>query len=130
MNNLTNKIFKQFPLFLSIILLIIWSFFISISPVLADTFIVKMGTDSGALKFQPSEFTVQQGDTIKWVNNRLAPHNVIFNDPKVKGMSHPQLLFAPGDFFETFVPQDISGEFDFYCQPHRGAGMVGTMTIQ
>lgn len=129
MFNLMNKILVKSTLILTSILLILGIFLIEVNPVLANNIIIKMGTDRGALAFEPSQFRVKSGDKIKWINNKLAPHNVIFDDEKVKSMSHPQLIFAPGDYFETVVPPNIKGEFDFYCQPHRGAGMVGKMIV-
>jgi len=125
-----NKILGKLTLILTTIFLIVSCFFIEVNPVLADNIIVKMGTNRGLLTFEPKELTVKSGDTIKWVNNKFAPHNVIFDDDLVKSMSHPQLIFAPTDSFETVVPSNIKGEFRFYCQPHRGAGMVGKMIVK
>lgn len=130
MSNFQQQLAQKMIIILSIMLVLVGNFWVMVQPVMADVITVKMGTDSGLLKFEPSELTVKRGDKIKWVNNKLAPHNVIFNDEIVKSMSHPQLIFAPQDFFETVVPQDASGEYDFYCGPHRGAGMVGKMKIK
>ena len=38
------------------------------------------------------------------------------------------LHFAPGESWEkTF---DTAGTFDYYCEPHRGAGMVGKVIVE
>jgi plastocyanin len=129
MNNLTKQLSSKIILIFAVILVLVGNLLVVVQPVMAEVITVKMGTESGLLRFEPNEFTVKRGDTIKWVNNKLAPHNVIFNDEALKSMSHPQLIFAPRDFFETVVPQKASGEYDFYCGPHRGAGMVGKMTV-
>jgi transcription antitermination factor NusG len=42
-------------------------------------------------------------------------------------LSHPDLAFAPGESWErTF---STAGTYDFYCEPHRGAGMVGKIVV-
>tara|TARA_Y100001968_G_scaffold187355_1_gene171743 strand:- start:9837 stop:10196 length:360 start_codon:yes stop_codon:yes gene_type:complete len=108
--------------FLSLFLVIA----LGVSSVQAKTVEVKLGTDAGMLAFEPSSINIGSGDTIKFVNNKLAPHNAVFegNDD----LSHPDLAFAPGESWErTF---STAGTYDFYCEPHRGAGMVGKVVVQ
>ena len=91
----------------------------------ANTVEVKLGTDAGMLAFEPSTITISAGDTVKFVNNKLAPHNAVFEGHDE--LSHPDLAFAPGESWEkTF---STAGTFDFYCEPHRGAGMVGKVVV-
>ena len=99
---------------------------LGVSSVQAKTVEVKLGTDAGMLAFEPNSINISAGDTVKFVNNKLAPHNAVFdgNDD----LSHPDLAFAPGESWErTF---STAGTYDFYCEPHRGAGMVGKVTVQ
>ncbi|NEP56540.1 MAG: plastocyanin [Symploca sp. SIO2G7] len=125
------SILRRLGVLLSTILLVVASFALSASPAAAETYTVKMGADSGRLQFDPSQLTVSAGDTIKWVNNKLGPHNVIFSKPQVKGLSHKKLLFGPGDSYESKIPAGTApGTYQFFCQPHRGARMVGKLTIQ
>ncbi|MER6474123.1 plastocyanin/azurin family copper-binding protein [Streptomyces collinus] len=49
------------------------------------THTVKIGTDRGLLAFDPKKITAAPGDTIEWVNNKLAPHNVVFDAAHVPG---------------------------------------------
>ena len=124
------SILGKLGVLLSTILLVVASFVLSASPAAAETYSVKMGADNGLLQFVPNQITASPGDTIKWVNNKLGPHNVIFDKPAVQGLSHKQLLFSPGDSYESKIaPDAASGTYQFYCQPHRGARMVGTLTI-
>ena len=98
---------------------------LGVANVNASTVEVKLGTDAGMLAFEPSSLTISAGDTVKFVNNKLAPHNAVFdgNDD----LSHPDLAFAPGESWErTFT---AAGTYDFYCEPHRGAGMVGKIVV-
>ena len=77
------------------------------------------------LAFEPSTVNISAGDTVKFVNKKLATHYAVFdgNDD----LSHPDLAFAPGESWErTF---SAAGTYDFYCEPHRGAGMVGKIVV-
>ncbi len=92
----------------------------------AATFEVIMGTDSGLLAFEPSSLTISAGDTVRFVNNSLGPHNAV-----VEGhgeLSHADLAFAPGESWDTTFSDP--GSYSYYCEPHRGAGMVGTITVE
>ena len=92
----------------------------------AATVEVKLGTDAGMLAFEPSTVTISAGDTVKFINNKLAPHNAVFEGHE--DLSHPDLAFAPGESWEeTF---NTAGTYDYYCEPHRGAGMVGKVIVE
>lgn len=86
---------------------------------------VTMGS-GGNLIFDPSDITITAGETVHFVNGMLPPHNII-----VEGhdeLSKDALLFSPGE------SQDITfadaGDYDFYCGPHQGAGMTGTIHVE
>jgi plastocyanin len=124
---------KKLGLLLSTILLVIASFVISVAPAAAETYTVKMGSDSGLLQFDPSTLTIKAGDTVKWVNNKLAPHNVVFDSSKMDEavatkMSHKSLVFSPGESYQSTFSEP--GEYSYYCEPHRGAGMTGKIIVQ
>ena len=96
-----------------------------VSSAMAKTVEVKLGTDAGMLAFEPSTVTISTGDSVKFVNNKLAPHNAVFEGHEE--LSHPDLAFAPGESWqETFT---AAGTYDYYCEPHRGAGMVGKVVV-
>ena len=85
---------------------------------------VKMGSNMN-LVFDPSEITINAGDTITFVNDSLPPHNVIVEDhPEI---SHDGLAFVPGETIEVTFPE--SGDFNFWCEPHKGAGMTGVVHV-
>lgn len=86
---------------------------------------VTMGS-GGNLIFDPSDITITAGETVHFVNGMLPPHNII-----VEGhdeLSKDALMFSPGE------SQDITfadaGDYDFYCGPHQGAGMTGTIHVE
>lgn len=86
---------------------------------------VTMGAEAN-LVFDPAEITINAGDTIRFVNDALPPHNVIVKDhPEI---SHEGLAFASGESFEITFPDP--GDFTYVCGPHEGAGMTGTIHVQ
>ncbi|SRR5579883_2572106 len=134
-----NSVTKSLCLTLLAALLVVGSFFVSVAPAAAETYTVKMGADNGLLVFQPANLTVKPGDTVKWVINKVPPHNIIFDDKAIPGndkalaksLSHPQLEMTPGQGYELTIPKDLpAGDYSYFCAPHRGAGMVGKLTVQ
>lgn len=118
---------KKLGLLLASLLLLVTSFLASVDSAAADTVKVKMGTDAGQLGFEPATVTIKAGDTVEWVNNKLAPHNVV-----VAGhdeLSHKAMVFSPGESFSsTFTTPGTT--YEYYCEPHRGAGMVGKVIVE
>ncbi|MBE9204606.1 plastocyanin [Synechocystis salina LEGE 06099] len=125
---------KKFLTVLAGLLLVVSSFFLSVSPAAAASATVKMGSDSGALAFEPSTVTIKAGDEVKWVNNKLSPHNVVFaagdgvDDATAAKLSHKGLAFAAGESFTSTFTEP--GTYTYYCEPHRGAGMVGKVVVE
>jgi|TARA_B100000524_G_scaffold344509_1_gene241864 plastocyanin len=85
---------------------------------------VTMGS-GGNLVFEPNDISISAGDTVHFVNGMLPPHNII-----VEGradLSRESLMFSPGE------SQDITftdpGDYEFFCGPHQGAGMTGTIHV-
>ncbi|MEM9544249.1 MAG: plastocyanin [Cyanobacteria bacterium P01_E01_bin.42] len=123
---------KKLGLVLSTVLFAIAAFAITASSAAAASYTVKMGSDTYQLKFEPSELTVSPGDTVKFQNNKLAPHNIVFDQEPFKSlaMTSTKMLYSPTDSHSITIPEGASGEYSFYCSPHRGAGMVGKLTVQ
>ena len=86
---------------------------------------VVMGSNMN-LVFEPSELTISAGDTITFVNDALPPHNVIVEDHPE--LTHDGLAFASGESFEITFPE--SGDYNFWCDPHKGAGMTGVIHVE
>mgnify|MGYP003143602933 FL=1 len=86
---------------------------------------VQMGYDGG-LVFEPSEITINAGESIHFVNNMLPPHNVLVEDHDELG--HDALAMMPGEEFDVEFPE--AGDYTFYCGPHKGAGMIGTVHVK
>jgi plastocyanin len=104
-----------------------------------ETYEVKMGSDTGQLKYVPEKLTVHPGDSVKFVMNKLAPHNVVFDSNGIpngdkalaSSLSKNKLLSGPGQTHTVTFPEDApKGEYSYYCQPHRGAGMSGKIIVE
>jgi plastocyanin len=124
---------KKLGLWVATMTLVLSSFFLNAAPASAETYTVKMGGDTGTLQFDPPTLTIKAGDTVQWVNNKLSPHNVVFDIAKVSEdqatkLSHKGLAFSAGESFKSTF--NDPGTYSYYCEPHRGAGMVGTITVQ
>jgi plastocyanin len=81
------------------------------------------------LTFQPADISVQPGDTVRWTWTG-GGHTVTSGSD----CTYDELYFdAPlnGDdaMFEWTVPDDLAGTLDYFCQPHCGIDMVGTITV-
>ncbi|MDR9402141.1 MAG: plastocyanin [Halothece sp. Uz-M2-17] len=130
---------KKLGLILSTLLFAIATFVFNVNPAQAETYQVKMGADSGQLKYVPEKLTVKPGDSVEFVMNKLAPHNVVFDPSDVpsgakslaSSLSANKLLFSPGQSYTVTFPEDApKGEYGYYCQPHRGAGMNGKIIVE
>ena len=86
---------------------------------------VQMGYDGGVV-FEPSEVTINAGESIHFVNNMLPPHNVLVEDHDELG--HDALAMMPGEEFDVEFPE--AGDYTFFCGPHKGAGMIGTVHVK
>ena len=104
-----------------------------------ETYQVKMGSDTGQLKYVPEKLTIHPGDTVEFVMNKLAPHNVVFDSNGVPSaakalasdLSKNKLLSGAGQTHTVTFPEDApKGEYSYYCQPHRGAGMNGKIIVE
>lgn len=130
---------RRFGLAVLTMVLIASSFALFTPSAAAETYKVKLGSDKGMLVFDPPKLTVKAGDTVEWVNNKVPPHNVVFDAAKnpaksadiAKSLSHKQLLMSPGQQVKTTFPVDApAGDYSYYCEPHRGAGMIGKITVE
>jgi len=67
------------------------------------------------------------------INNKSGPHNVVFDEDAIPaGVSQEKIsmddqLGEEGDTFTMSFQEP--GEYGYYCEPHRGAGMVATLIV-
>merc|ERR1739841_377238 len=108
-----------------------WPTVLMVNPAFAAT--IKLGGDNGELGFFPSSVTVSKGETVEFVNNKAFPHNVVFDEDAVPDgvdadkISHEDYLNGPGEKVSNKF--DTAGTYEFYCEPHQGAGMQGKIVV-
>lgn len=100
----------------------------------AETKEVLMGSDSGLLAFVPQKITICKGDSVKWINNKSGPHNVVFDEEGIPaGVEQEKISMIDeqiGEPGESFTMKfDTAGDYAYYCEPHRGAGMQGVLVV-
>ncbi|MDY7007834.1 MAG: plastocyanin [Cyanobacteriota bacterium] len=129
-----SSLSKSIALLASVVMLVIGSLVFS-HPAEAANYTVTMG--AGGLQFSPKKVAVKPGDTVTFKNGILAPHNVMFNPGNspdsglAKSLSHSKLAYKAGESFDINIPEDAeSGDYEFFCSPHRGAGMVGHLVVE
>jgi plastocyanin len=79
---------------------------------------------SGPNRFEPSTVTINVGDKVT-IRNTLGNglHNVRWEDRQEAEMD-------VGPQWTTERRFTTAGTYRFYCEPHRGGGMVGTVNVQ
>ena len=85
---------------------------------------VQIGSN-GNIVFYPAEVTIYAGESVHFVNNMLPPHNVIVEDRPDLGLA---LAMLPGEEFDVAFPE--AGDYTYWCGPHKGAGMIGTVHVE
>ena len=74
----------------------------------------------------PDNISITAGETVHFVNGMLPPHNII-----VEGradLSRESLMFTPGESQDILFAD--AGDYDFFCGPHQGAGMIGHLHVE
>jgi len=83
----------------------------------------------GNLSFDPENLTVSVGETVRW-NWDGSGHNIVV-ESKPDGSSwegDDADLYDAGHTHEHQF--EVAGEYSYYCNPHRGSGMVGSVTVE
>ncbi|MEM9593961.1 MAG: plastocyanin/azurin family copper-binding protein, partial [Acidobacteriota bacterium] len=75
------------------------------------------------LDFVPDDLTINVGDTVRWINDGNAAHNVVADDGSFNsGPPSPDTW----EFTHTF---NKGGTWTYHCEPHQAVGMVGSITV-
>lgn len=80
---------------------------------------------TGQNTFEPSNVTVSPGTTIRWINDSAVFHTIT---PDGHNQWARQEMEDEGQTFEQVLQN--TGDFDYFCEPHQGVGMTGTITVQ
>lgn len=118
----------------------------SMAPITGTTHEVKMIGDAKGYRFEPANFTVKQGDGVKFVVVSGGPHNVAFDPATVPagikgqldanmgtdkmGELSSNMKMNPGDAVTVSFANIKPGQYPYHCVPHLALNMKGVITVQ
>lgn len=68
------------------------------------------------------------GPVVEWPRRLLLPPLPLQEGVNVDALSHEDYLNAPGEIASTKFT--TAGTYEYYCEPHQGAGMKGKIVVQ
>lgn len=114
-------------------------------PATGTTHEVKMLGDEKGYRFEPANFTVKQGDAVKFTFVSGGPHNVAFdpaaipaagkaqldaNIPNKAGELSSEMLLNPNQAVTISFAGVAPGAYNYHCTPHLAMNMKGVITVQ
>jgi plastocyanin len=119
---------------------------VAMAPITGTTKTVNMVGDAKGYRFEPANFTIKQGDGVKFVVVSGGPHNVAFDPatipPDVKGQLDANMgtdkmgelssnmKMNPGESVTVSFGKIKPGQYPFHCVPHLALNMKGAITVQ
>ena len=100
-----------------------------------NVIIIKMVDNStNEWRFEPEVVMVQPGDTIRWVQEDVAPHNVEFKSwsegIELGSLQMGPFLLQKGDVFDLVIDDRFKeGEYSYVCTPHAPMGMKASFMV-
>lgn len=100
-----------------------------------ETVVVEMVDEGSATwRFEPARVTVQPGDTLRFVQRDIVPHNVEFRSvPDAADLGEARMgpyLSAKGQTYELVIDERFgTGVYDYVCTPHAPMGMKGIIEV-
>ena len=100
-----------------------------------ETVVVKMiAKGPGVWRFEPAAVNVQPGDTLRFVQEDTAPHNVQFKGvpggARLDDIMMGPFLLTVGQTYELVMDDRfVPGEYDYVCTPHEMLGMKGSFKV-
>jgi plastocyanin len=119
---------------------------VAMAPITGKTKTVNMVGDAKGYRFEPANFTIKQGDGVKFVVVTGGPHNVAFDPatipPDVKGQLDANMgtdkmgelssnmKMNPGESVTVSFGNIKPGQYPYHCVPHLALNMKGVITVQ
>lgn len=119
---------------------------VAMAPITGTTKTVNMVGDAKGYRFEPANFTIKQGDGVKFVVVSGGPHNVAFDSatipPDVKaqldanmgtdkmGELSSSMKMNPGESVTVSFGKIKPGQYPYHCVPHLALNMKGVITVQ
>lgn len=79
-------------------------------------------------EFVPEDITVQEGDTVLWVNNGTIIHTTTSGTNCDADGTWDSGNMDPGEEFMYVFNE--SGDYPYFCIPHCAVGMTGSVTVE
>lgn len=93
--------------------------------------VVEVGPEGDEFAFVPDSFEIATGDTVVWAW-RAGGHNVR-PDSTPSGTDWEGTPGGDGDTYDEGYEHEhtfeTAGDYEYYCAPHEGLGMVGEFTV-
>lgn len=87
---------------------------------------------NGDLSFDPKEITVETGTTVTWVWESDNHNVVVESQPDGANWEGTEGgesdLYDEGHEYEFAF--ETTGAYEYFCAPHKSAGMVGTVVVE
>jgi len=119
---------------------------VAMAPITGTTKTVNMVGDAKGYRFEPANFTIKQGNGVKFVVVSGGPHNVAFDPatipPDVKGQLDANmgtdkmgelssnLKMNAGESVTVSFGNIKPGQYPYHCVPHLALNMKGVITVQ
>jgi len=119
---------------------------VALAPITGTTKTVNMVGDAKGYRFEPANFTIKQGDGVKFVVVSMGPHNVAFDPATIPADQKAQLdanmgtdkmgelssnmKMNPGDAITISFAKIKPGQYPYHCVPHLALNMKGVITVQ
>jgi plastocyanin len=119
---------------------------VALAPITGATKTVNMVGDAKGYRFEPANFTIKQGDGVKFVVVSMGPHNVAFDPATIPADQKAQLdanmgtdkmgelssnmKMNPGDAITVSFAKIKPGQYPYHCVPHLALNMKGVITVQ
>jgi len=119
---------------------------VAMAPITGATKTVNMVGDAKGYRFEPANFTIKQGDGVKFVVVSMGPHNVAFDPATIPADQKAQLdanmgtdkmgelssnmKMNPGDAITISFAKIKPGQYPYHCVPHLALNMKGVITVQ
>jgi plastocyanin len=119
---------------------------VAMAPITGTIKTVNMVGDAKGYRYEPANFTIKQGDGVKFVVVSMGPHNVAFDPATIPADTKAQLdanmgtdkmgelsssmKMNPGDAITVSFAKIKPGQYPFHCVPHLALNMKGVITVQ
>jgi plastocyanin len=119
---------------------------VAMAPITGTTKTVNMVGDAKGYRFEPANFTIKQGDGVKFVVVSGGPHNVAFDPATIPsdvkgqldanmgtdkmGELSSNMKMNPGESVTVSFGNIKPGQYPYHCVPHLALNMKGVITVQ